>query len=88
MVTGFLKVAGQPRAGVIIPRDAVVRTAGASWVYVANPGGEVFTRTEISLENPVEAGWFVTKGVTAEDYIIVTGAQQLLSFELKGQGGE
>jgi hypothetical protein len=29
----------------------------------------------------------VSKGVTASNYVVVTGAQQLLSLELKGQGG-
>ena len=87
-VSGYLKVAGEPRTGVIIPREAVVRTEGAGWVYILNKGGDAFTRTEIALDHPVEAGWFVTKGVTANDYVVGTGAQQLLSIELKGQGGE
>lgn len=87
-VTGYLKMAGSPRVGVIIPRESVVRTEGAGWVYVLNKSGDEFTRTEIALDRPVEAGWFVTKGVTANDYVVGTGAQQLLSIELKGQGGE
>ena len=87
-VTGFLKVAGAQLSGVIVPREAVIRTEGAGWVYILNKGGDVFTRTEIPLDRPVEAGWFVTKGVTENDYVVGTGAQQLLSIELKGQGGE
>lgn len=87
-ITGYLKVAGEPRPGVILPREAVVRTEGAGWVYILNKGGDAFTRVEIALDRPVEAGWFVTKGVTANDYVVGTGAQQLLSIELKGQGGE
>lgn len=87
-VTGFLKVPGTPLSGVIVPREAVIRTEGAGWVYVLNKGGDVFTRIEIALDHPVEEGWFVTKGVTANDYVVGTGAQQLLSIELKGQGAE
>ena len=86
-VVGYLKIPGEPLAGVIIPRDAVVRTEGAGWAYVLNAAGDAFTRIEVALDHPTEAGWFVTKGATASDHVVVTGAQQLLSFELKGQGG-
>jgi hypothetical protein len=86
-VVGYVKIPGEPLAGVIIPREAVVRVEGAGWMYVQNEGGEAFTRIEIPLDHPTEAGWFVTKGATATDHVVTTGAQQLLSIELKGQGG-
>lgn len=86
-VVGYLKIPGEPLAGVIIPREAVVRTEGAGWTYVLNAAGDAFTRIEVALDHPTEAGWFVSKGVTASNYVVVTGAQQLLSLELKGQGG-
>ena len=87
-VVGYLKIPGEPLAGVIIPRDAVVRVEGAGWIYILNEGGEGFTRVEVALDHPTEAGWFVTKGATASDHVVATGAQQLLSLELKGQGAE
>ena len=87
-VTGFLKLSGEPIKGVVIPREAVVRTEGVGWVYVHTRGGEAFTRVKIPLEHPTEAGWLVTEGVSPNDYVVVTGAQQLLSLEQKGQGGE
>jgi hypothetical protein len=87
-VTGFLKLPGEPLAGVMIPREAVVRTEGAGWVYLLKGGGETFIRTQIPLEHPTEAGWLVTKEVTADDYVVVLGAQQLLSVEQKGSGGD
>jgi hypothetical protein len=86
-VIGYLKIPGAPLAGVIIPREAVVRVEGAGWMYVQNEGGEAFTRIEIRLDHPTEAGWFVTKGAAATDHVVVMGAQQLLSIELKGAGG-
>jgi hypothetical protein len=86
-VVGYLRIPGEPLAGVIIPRDAVVRLDGAGWMYVLNKGGEAFTRVEVPLDHPTEAGWFATKGATASDHVVVTGAQQLLSLELKGAGG-
>ncbi len=87
-VVGYLRIPGKPVAGVIIPRDAVVRTEGAGWIYVLNSAGDAFTRTEVALDHPTEAGWFVSKGVTTNDRVAMTGAQQLLSFELKGAGAE
>jgi hypothetical protein len=87
-VVGHLKLPGEPLAGVVIPRDAVVRTDGAGWVYVLDTNGaEAFKRIEIPLDHPTEAGWFITNGMAAADYVVVKGAQQLLSIELKGQGG-
>ena len=84
-VTVWLQVPGDPLAGVIIPRDSVLRLEGAGWVYVMNKdkGGEAFTRKKIPLDRPTEAGWFVTGTVKPDDYIVVTGAQTLLSEELK-----
>jgi hypothetical protein len=87
-VSAFLKLPGEPVTGVIIPREAVVRVEGAGWVYVLNAAGDAFTRIPIPLDTPTEAGWFVTRGVTSNDYVVVTAAQQLLSIELKGQGGD
>lgn len=86
-VVGYIKIPGEPLAGAIVPREAVVRTEGAGWVYVLNSVGDAFTRIEVALDHPTEAGWFVTKGATAGDSVVVIGAQQLLSIELKGQGG-
>jgi len=84
-VTAWLQTPGEPLAGVIIPRDSVVRQEGAGWVYVMNKdkGGEAFTRTKIPLDRPAENGWFVAGLLKPDDYIVVTGAQTLLSEELK-----
>jgi hypothetical protein len=85
-VTGFLKTPGEPLAGVIVPRSAIVRLEGAVWVYVQT-GDEQFTRKEITMDHPVEDGWFVTDGVASGDKLVVTGAQTLLSEELKSASG-
>jgi hypothetical protein len=82
-VTGHLKISGDPLAGVIVPREAVVRAEGKGWIYILNADGESFTRKEIALDHPVSTGWFVAKGVAAGDHVVVTGAQTLLSEELK-----
>jgi hypothetical protein len=88
-VTGYLQLPGEPLSGVIIPRDSVVRAEGAAWVYHFESGaGEAFTRTEITLDHPTDTGWFVTNRISANEYIVTTGAQQLMSLEMKGKGGE
>lgn len=85
-VTGFLKLAGEPLAGVVVPRSAIVRAEGAAWVYMQTSDDQ-FTRKEIALDRPVDGGWFVTEGVAAGDKLVVGGAQTLLSEELKGAFG-
>jgi len=43
---------------------------------------------EVALDRPLEDGWFVGSGLKADAKVVTPGAQQLLSEELKGQGGE
>jgi len=83
-VTGFIKIEGEPLTGAIVPSTAVVRTEGSGWVYVLQGNGEDFVRVPVSLDRPVDNGWFVTNGVSASNYVVVTGAQMLLSEESKG----
>jgi hypothetical protein len=40
------------------------------------------------LERPLNEGWFADKDLKPQERVVVVGAQQLLSEELKGQGGE
>jgi len=85
-VTAYLKIKGEPLKGVIVPQQAVVRTEGAGWIYVLLSTSDGFTRVQIPLDHPTDGGYFIAKGVTADNYVVTTGAQQLLSTELKGQG--
>ncbi len=86
-VTGLLSFPGEPQSGIALPRDAVVRFNGATWVYLQT-AGETFERLEVTLDQPLDNGWFVPAGLKPEDKVVTVGAQQLLSEELKGQGGE
>ena len=72
---------GARESGVVLPRDAVVRHAGHGWVYVKT-GGDTFTRREVPLDRPHPDGWLVS-GEWSQP-ILVSGAQSLLSEELKG----
>lgn len=82
-VTAYLEVPGAPRKGIVIPRSAVVRQAGKTWVYVQT-AKDLFTRREVSLEDPTAEGWFA-RSLSAGDRVVTTGAQTLLSEEFKSQ---
>jgi hypothetical protein len=82
-VTGFLKVAGEPMNGVIVPSNAVLRYEGKGWVYVQT-GTNSFTRTEVPLDRPIGSGWFVAANLTPASRVVVSGAQTVLSAELSG----
>jgi hypothetical protein len=86
-VTGFLNLAGEAQSGVAVPRDAVIRFNGTAWVYLQT-GDDTFQRTEIALDRPLDNGWFVAAGLKPQDKVVIVGAQQLLSEELKGQSAE
>jgi multidrug efflux pump subunit AcrA (membrane-fusion protein) len=86
-VSGFLSLPGEPQPGVAVPRNAVVRFNGTTWVYLQT-SEETFQRTEVKLDSPLAEGWFVREGLKPQDKVVTVGTQQLLSEELKGQAGE
>jgi hypothetical protein len=84
-VKGWLTLPGEAESGVTVPREAVLRHEAEVFVYLQT-GDDTFARRQIELERPLDAGWFV-RGLKPQDKVLVVGAQQLLSEELKGQGG-
>jgi hypothetical protein len=72
---------GTRDSGMVLPRDAVLRHGGQGWVYVET-GTHTFTRRPVSLDRPHPDGWLVPGQWTQP--IIISGAQSLLSEELKG----
>lgn len=74
--------------GVIVPHAAVVWFSNKAWVY-QKVATDKFVRREINTD--IEAnqadinGWFNTSGVVAGDEVVTSGAQLLLSEELKFQ---
>ena len=85
-ITRRIRDGGAP-SGVVVPRAALVRHAGLVFIY-EQTGKEEFTRRPVTLEQPVPAGWFTGTGLKPGVSIVISGAQTLLSEELKGQGGE
>jgi len=84
-VTGYLQVSGEPLAGFVVPRPAVIRHEGEAWIYLESDGTN-FVRRQISLQYPMESGWFVSGGVAAGDVVVVAGAQTVFSEELNHSG--
>jgi fructose-specific component phosphotransferase system IIB-like protein len=84
-VVAWLILPGDFEKGVVVPRDAIVRHEGEAFVYVQTTD-ETFERFEVTLRHPLAAGWF-TDELKPGVKIVINGAQQLLSEELKGEGG-
>jgi hypothetical protein len=84
-VLAWLTLGGTVEKGVIIPRDALVRHEGKAFVYLQTTD-EAFERKEVELHHPLAAGWF-TEEFKPGVKVVIVGAQQLLSEELKGEGG-
>jgi len=84
-VVGYLQAPGEPQTGFAIPRSAILRYDGATWIYLQT-GTTNFVRHTITLGEPMQNGWFVSNGVSADDKIVVTGTQSVLSQELNGTG--
>jgi hypothetical protein len=68
---------------VALPVSAVVWHAGAPWVYVKT-GESEFTRRPIGSHREQNDRWLVSSGFQAAEEVAVSGAQMLLSQELKG----
>jgi hypothetical protein len=83
-VTGQLETPGTAKPGVVVPEAAVVRTGDRAWAYVQIAPTQ-FERRQLEVTVPPARGWFVTSGFAAGDHVVVTGAQALLSEELKSQ---
>ena len=83
-VAGQLKLGGKPRAGVVVPAAAVVWYGGKAWAYVKERD-DVFLRRQVSASQEMGDGYFVAAGFEPGDQVVVSGAQLLLSEELKFQ---
>ncbi|MHB8174739.1 MAG: multidrug transporter, partial [Nitrospirota bacterium] len=92
---------GRPASGLLVPASAVVWWQGHAWAYVetgqpaaSQPAGQpvavAFTRREVSTDNPVDGGWFVSGGFSPKDEIVIKGAETILSQEFlaKPAGGK
>jgi hypothetical protein len=79
---------GSSTRGVVLPTSAVVWSEGKAWAYLQTAPRQ-FLRREVATDSPVDAGYFVRNGFSAENKVVTKGAQSLLSEEavLEGYGG-
>ena len=82
-VTGWLDLPGEAVTGVALPREAILRQDGATWVYLQTSENS-FQRKEVALDRLLANAWFVRDSFKPGDKVVVAGAQQLLSEERKG----
>lgn len=82
--TAWLALPGDPTNGIILPRDAIVRSGGLAWAYVEVEDGR-YARRSVDPARPMETGWFQAAGFAPGERVVVTGAPLLLSEERKSQ---
>jgi hypothetical protein len=83
-LAGQLKLGGKARDGVAVPEAAVVWHGGRAWAYVREEPA-VFMRKPVSTAEEIGNAWFNPDGFQPGDEVVVSGAQLLLSEELKFQ---
>lgn len=83
-VTVNSALSGKADEGVIIPSAAIIWFAGKSWVY-KKIDDEKFSRVPVTTDAEVENGWFYQGALKANDEVVTSGAQLLLSEEFKSQ---
>ena len=88
-LVGFLALGDRPKAGVLVPRSALVRYEGQVFVYVEHPQDmNTIERRPIEVAQLTRDGAFIEAGLAAGEQVVVVGAQQLLSTELAGAVSE
>lgn len=83
-VTARIAIPGRATGGVLIPSPAILRFQGETWVYVEKASGQ-FVRRMAALDRPRDDGWIVKSGFQPNEQVVVSGAQTLLSEEMKSQ---
>lgn len=73
---------GSAAAGVVVPADALVWFGGQPWAFVQTTP-ERFARVPVATGAPMSGGYFVRQGIQPGARVVVSGAQLLLSEELK-----
>ncbi|MEI8106401.1 MAG: hypothetical protein WCI46_01180 [Verrucomicrobiota bacterium] len=85
--TAWITIDQPPINGFALPRSAILRHDGRTWIYLQE--STQFLRVPITLLSPLEdeKGWFIPDqhGITADQLVVISGAQSLLSEELKSK---
>lgn len=86
LVAAYLPTAKKGTPGTVVPADAIVWYGGQPWAYV-QINARQFARYPVAEQSPMQGGFFVTRGFKADQHVVVSGAQLLLSEELKPPPG-
>jgi hypothetical protein len=75
---------GADAAGVVIPRTALLRTAGQTFVFIRRDATG-FERRVVPAGSSDPDGLFVTNGFRPGEPVVVAGASQLFAAQSKGE---
>lgn len=81
-VAAYLPASGESGQGVLVPATAIIWHGGQAWAYVQS-APDRFARMPVAQSEPADGGFFVRQGIKAGDRVVVSGAQLLLSEELR-----
>lgn len=70
--------------GISVPEDAVVHWQGGTWLYRA-VAPDAYARHALKADPPMSADAYVVEDLPGDSEIVLTGAQALLSEEMKSQ---
>jgi hypothetical protein len=81
-IVAYMPTSNPNTQGFVIPANAVVWYGGQPWAYVQIDATHS-VRRPIDQQSPADGGFFVAQGFKAGERIVVSGAQLLLSEELR-----
>ncbi|MDQ3730770.1 MAG: hypothetical protein M3329_02135 [Pseudomonadota bacterium] len=73
-----------PTAGLRLPAAAAVWYGGEAWIYV-RVDEHLFARRAVPRDKKIAGGWLATHGFSADEPVVVSGGQMLLSEEFRWQ---
>ena len=85
-IVAYLPTSSETTEDIFIPARAIVWYGGQPWAYV-QIAPDRFARRPIAQHAPLNGGFFVSEGIKAGESVVVSGAQLLLSEELRPPPG-
>lgn len=85
-IVAFLPTSSEITEDIFIPARAIVWYGGQPWAYV-QIAPDRFVRKLIAQHTPLNGGFFVSEGIKAGESVVMSGAQLLLSEELRPPPG-
>lgn len=82
-LTGVLEDENHRHTGVVVPRAAIIRWNGLTWVFVMVDATH-FERRAISMSQALDTGWLVGAPFKAGERVVTTGANALMAMDAVG----